>query len=259
MGSKPRIRQRVALLLVALVMASGLQITGAAPAQAAEPATRVATWTDANGRSVILRTGTYNWSNQTGFGWAKIRLKHNINSRAALRFIIKNPAGPRNSGRQHLYVAYANSYYYNRAGQTVYMDSREVRLISDPRYFPTYQGARVAGTLGVMTAYCVNPNGANYCPSWVDRALRSAGTTSEPTGTSDAMDGSSPTADQTDATTDAGYSASAFWTVPAAESTTGTTEYMQLSYAPLDPSFRHTIDVHEKDWDTIGPVPDDGT
>lgn len=150
----------LALFMVSIVAWAG-------PASAGSESI-VARWTDADGNTVLLREGTYR--DGKGFGWKKIQARHKIRKVSSLRFVISNPAGGEPQGSNRVYLAYATrkecSGSYCR-----YTDSLPVRVVVDFRSYGTYYDATVDGELGVMTAYCMNPDKALECPSWVDAAL----------------------------------------------------------------------------------------
>ncbi|WP_206750276.1 hypothetical protein, partial [Cryobacterium sp. TMS1-20-1] len=92
----------VAVAIIAGTLASfpfGAQ-SASAESQGAEV---VGTETDAAGRTVVLREGTYNGS--VGFGWTKIQQRHNIHSKHTIGFVLKAPNGGVQQGEDRLYVA----------------------------------------------------------------------------------------------------------------------------------------------------------
>ncbi|WP_104087722.1 hypothetical protein [Cryobacterium sp. N19] len=138
------------------------------PASAADGSTIVGTETDADGRNIILRQGTYDGA--VGFGWTKIQERHNIHSKNSIGYVLKAPNGGTAQGEDRLYVAYANEITCDSACEVT--DSREVRVVNKAAGRESYYGVVLSGgEVGITTAYCVNPDGALACPSWVDRAI----------------------------------------------------------------------------------------
>lgn len=156
----------VAVAIIAGTLASfpfGAQ-SASAESQGAEV---VGTETDAAGRTVVLREGTYNGS--VGFGWTKIQQRHNIHSKHTIGFVLKAPNGGVQQGEDRLYVAYAQEI--TCTDTCVVTDEREVRVINKEAIYASYYGVTLNAVVGITTAYCVNPDGALSCPAWVDRAI----------------------------------------------------------------------------------------
>jgi hypothetical protein len=156
------------LLAGILALAPVLVRAGSGTAEAASGATIVHTWKDAKGRTIILRQGVY--QNGKGFGWAKIRSKHSINSLKTLEYISRAPNGGEAQGSDRLYIAYANKTECKGSYCRV-VDSIPVRLVVNFDRVDEYWGVKLNAVLGVKTAYCVNDDRAHDCPSWVDQAL----------------------------------------------------------------------------------------
>lgn len=155
------------MVAAASVLTAGIALAG--PAQAATGSDVLGTYHDAAGRTVYYRNGT--WNGSTGFGWQKISQKHKITSYNAIGFIAHNPDGGTAQGTDRLYMAYANEMTCT-AGHCVGTDSIPVKLVVSYANVVSYYGVTINGTLGVKTAYCVNDDNANDCPSWVNGALR---------------------------------------------------------------------------------------
>lgn len=132
----------------------------------------VGTETDARGVKVIMRQGVWHANRGRGFGWEKIQKKHAIYSKHSVGFVLKNPNGGQADGNQRRYYAWANKKVC-KDGVCTYVDNRQVYTIVDFRHFDKYFGVNVDGTLGVITTYCINPDGAPKCPAWVDLAIGS--------------------------------------------------------------------------------------
>jgi len=154
--------------LIGLFTGSGLVV--ATSASAADGATIVGTETDAAGRTIILRQGTYDGA--TGFGWSKIQKRHAIFSKNSIGYVLKNPDGGVAEGEDRRYTAYANEITCPEGADCTVTDSREVRVINKAAAYPEYYGVALGGQeVGIITAYCINPDGALACPSWVDLAI----------------------------------------------------------------------------------------
>lgn len=167
----------------AAVIAFAISLVLLTPAAAsAAPASIIGAWTDANGRTVFVRSGTYNGS--TGFGMAKIQQRHAIYSIDSLKFVSKNPNGGVAQGSDRRYDAYANRKQCT-GGVCIVTDSVPVRVIMSNQYAATYYGIAINGAIGIKTAYCTMPAGALKCPIWVDRALAGVASRQTTEGTGD--------------------------------------------------------------------------
>ena len=158
----------IGLLMIAI---AGIIATPSMASAATTGATITSAWSDAAGRSVFVRVGTYNGFNSQGFGLAKIMGKHGIRAVSSLQFITHAPNGGTKQGDDREYVAYANKLVCNSAGCTV-KASIPVRAIMSNIYVDTYYGiSGIKGAIGIKTAYCQNTDASFLCPSWVDNAF----------------------------------------------------------------------------------------
>ncbi|MFC3297280.1 hypothetical protein ACFOD2_13820 [Clavibacter michiganensis subsp. insidiosus] len=166
---KRRVRDgAIAAILIGLFSVSGLAATP--PASAADGATVVGTETDAAGRTIVLRQGTYDGA--VGFGWSKIQKRHAIFSKNSIGYVLKNPDGGVAEGEDRRYTAYANEITCTDEETCTVTDSREVRVINKAAAYNEYYGVALGGQeVGIITAYCINPDGALTCPAWVDLAI----------------------------------------------------------------------------------------
>lgn len=172
---------KAALLTGAAMLMASLFVLSSPLAAEAASATILRAWSDAGGRSVFVRSGTYNGS--VGFGMAKVQQRHKINSIASLVFVTKNPNGGVKEGDDRRYNAYANKKICSD-GTCTYTESVPVRAIMSNIYASTYYGVLIKGAIGIKTAYCTTDAALLDCPSWVDQALagvasRTAGEQSE--------------------------------------------------------------------------------
>ena len=155
---------------VALSFVAGPTLLASAPASAADGSTIVGTETDAKGRTVLLRQGTYNGS--VGFGWTKIQQRHAIKSKNSIGFVLKAPNGGTAQGEDRLYIAYANQIVCTSKCEVA--DQRQVKVVNKTGAYSQYYGVPLGGkVVGVTTAYCENPDKSLPCPAWVDIAIGS--------------------------------------------------------------------------------------
>jgi hypothetical protein len=164
-------RRFAACLVLILAMPVGGLTVMINPAHAAVPADILATCHDANGRVIHYRNGTFDTF--VGFGWQKVSQKHEITSYNAIGFIAHNPDGGVAEGKDRRYMAYANKKTCDASyTQCTVDESIPVKLIVHFAFVGDYYGAAVNAELGVKTAYCINDDAADACPSWVNGALR---------------------------------------------------------------------------------------
>lgn len=168
---------RAVLVTGAAMLMAGLMVMSAPLAAEAASATVLRGWKDAGGRSVFVRSGTYNGS--VGFGMAKIQQRHKIYSIDSVVFVTSNPNGGVKEGDDRRYDAYANKKVCSN-GTCTYTESVPVRVIMSNVYASTYYGVVLNGAIGIKTAYCTTDAALLDCPSWVDQAL--AGVASRTTG-----------------------------------------------------------------------------
>lgn len=83
-------RLRTALVTVATVVLTMLVVPSSAWA---DESTIVREFTDAAGKTIVLRQGRYDPARGSGFGWTKIVEKHKITNLALVEKILKNPNG----------------------------------------------------------------------------------------------------------------------------------------------------------------------
>jgi hypothetical protein len=102
------IKSRRLKIAVALAIASLSVFAVPISADAAGGGTILAAWTDSHGRSVFIRTGSYDAASGNGFGWVKIQARHNIHSLSSLKFVSRAPDGGVAQGYDREYTAYAN-------------------------------------------------------------------------------------------------------------------------------------------------------
>lgn len=115
------------------------------------------------GDPVSMRRGY--WSADAprrGFGFMKITQKHAIFSRALLASIVSDPDSVTlvQPGR---YVHESTTRHVVCEFQCTVVESVLVRVVID------YNDFAGQGQMGILTAYCVNPDQAEYCPAYVNR------------------------------------------------------------------------------------------
>lgn len=152
----------------ALAVETSQQATGASARETTRPsgAEIVGTWLDSQGSPVILRAGA--WDGSFGFGMKKIEAKHKIANIEMLQAITRT-SDIREFDGKRVYTRYAV-----RSDSSADQDVVEivpVRLVYEPRPRDDYWGVGIDGVVGVLTAYCVNPDRGEICPSWVEDSL----------------------------------------------------------------------------------------
>lgn len=168
MRAKPYLAALVAALIVSTggtaVAAQGDDSAAQQP-QASNPAYKVLKLLKYKGPGdAALRVGTYNASTGKGWGWNKVKKKHNITKYSALEYITKGPNRDHQDGTTYRSHAYAAKY---RCTDGV------CRLVKQYKVFAVVNEKKLGDhhNRGVITAYC---DGVVKCPGWVTTALAKA-------------------------------------------------------------------------------------
>lgn len=140
----------------------GSEMSAAAGMDPRCPASAVTlgSWHASDGRGVRLRRGCQYYPE---FGWRKAYYKHGRTKNA-----IKNDTKytykiNRQQPNFYIYSSRVNKIQCRIILGCRVVDSREVRTTVK---FTTSSYIKDHYSLGVGTSYCVNPGGANMCPSW---------------------------------------------------------------------------------------------
>lgn len=123
------------------------------------------TWFPAyNGGKIYYRRGYYDGT--TGFGDAKIRLKHNLNKRI-VKGVTQHPVSKPEfiSGYKWNYDGLVILVKCNSLGCWV-ADARQVKAVVD------FRSLGNGTTMGAVNAFCVQTG--NWCPDWVKNAIISS-------------------------------------------------------------------------------------
>lgn len=178
----PRHRSSAKAIFLALLCA-GLLLGAvpAIPARAAPPpagydtAKVKATVNNQELGSIPIRQGFYDGDADLGWGFDKAVHKHNITSLTAHKRIMASPTiYYQQTQATYRLTLYAGRYTCSGSKCTL-TDKRTVYGIYNPNSYNTYYGQKVGGKMGMLTAYCVNPNNAAKCPNWVTNAIVNPG------------------------------------------------------------------------------------
>lgn len=156
---------------VALAATATLVAIGSSPASAstgaglqvqADPAYKILKHLEYRGPGkVSLRLGYYNAASDKGFGWTKVKKKHNITKYSAVEYIAKSPVREHIGGQSYRHTGYAGKYEC-RNGVCRLVKQYEVLMTANEKKL------RDDHDKGVITQYCV---GITRCPNWVTTAL----------------------------------------------------------------------------------------
>ncbi|MGX1887251.1 hypothetical protein [Streptomyces sp. NPDC055287] len=162
---------RTKIAAVALAATATLGSIGSSPASAsanegaqvqADPAYKILKHLEYRGPGrVSLRLGYYNAAADKGFGWTKVKKKHNITKYSAVEYIAKSPVREHIGGQSYRHTGYAGKYKCRNGvcqlvkQYKVLMSANEKKLRDDH-------------DKGVITEYC---EGIVRCPNWVTKAL----------------------------------------------------------------------------------------
>ncbi|MGW3667429.1 hypothetical protein [Streptomyces sp. NPDC005141] len=130
---------------------------------AANPAYRVLKHLDYSGPGkASLRVGYYDRGQDKGFGWNKVKKKHNITKYSAVEYIAKSPNRNRvgNTTTYHM-TGYAGKYRCRNGVCTLVKQYKMILSVNE-------KVQRDGQDKGVITMYCV---GVVRCPNWVSTTL----------------------------------------------------------------------------------------
>ena len=157
--------------IIAACLTAFLVLLPVSTAEAAVPRSAVvATWKNANKTKIVLRKGIYSKASGKGFGWQKIKDRHGLKKYSTVRHPTKSPFGGITQGNRVVYTAYADKLkkYHGRW----YVEAEiPVKTVVEFKHVTSYYGVKLNNAPGVLTTYCVLPNRAKKCPSWVETAF----------------------------------------------------------------------------------------
>lgn len=115
------LRTKFTAIAAATVMTVGVAGTASAvsdtnsppapPSTAADPAYKILKHLKYKGPGhASLRVGYYNSGQDKGFGWNKLKKKHNITKYGAVEYVAQSPNRQRIGGKSHREIAYAGKY-----------------------------------------------------------------------------------------------------------------------------------------------------
>ncbi|MFD4996630.1 hypothetical protein [Streptomyces buecherae] len=145
------------------------------PSVAADPAYKILKHLKYKGPGhASLRVGYYNSAKDKGFGWNKLKKKHNITKYGAVEYVAQSPNRDHIGGQSYREIAYAGKYKC-RNGVCKLVKQYKVQLTVNEKKLRDGQDK------GVITMYCT---GVVKCPKWVSTTLaklnrRSAASTDE--------------------------------------------------------------------------------
>ncbi|MFE9992822.1 hypothetical protein ACFYRK_38930 [Streptomyces sp. NPDC005381] len=151
------------VILGAFANPAAATTSSGAEAAAANPAYRVLKHLDYSGPGkASLRVGYYNRAEDKGFGWNKVKKKHNITKYSAVEYIAKSPFRNRlgNSTTYHM-TGYAGKYRCRNGVCTLIKQYKMILSVNE-------KIQRDGQDKGVITMYCV---GVVRCPNWVSTTL----------------------------------------------------------------------------------------
>lgn len=128
----------------------------------ADPAYKILKHLDYKGPGkASLRLGYYNAGSDKGFGWTKVKKKHNITKYSAVEYVAKSPNRDHIGGQSYRHTAYAGKYKCTNG---------VCRLVKQYKVLLTVNQKKLRDgqDKGVITQYC---KGIVRCPNWVTKAL----------------------------------------------------------------------------------------
>ncbi|MCZ4514002.1 hypothetical protein O3Q52_38885 [Streptomyces sp. ActVer] len=151
------------VMLGAFAIPAAATTSGEAEAAASNPAYKILKHLDYSGPGkASLRVGYYNRAEDKGFGWNKVKKKHNITKYAAVEYIAKSPNRDRvgNTTTYHM-TGYAGKYNCNNGTCRLVKQYKMILSVNQ-------KVQRDGQDKGVITMYC---KGVVRCPNWVSKAL----------------------------------------------------------------------------------------
>lgn len=161
--------RRYLRVVMSVVIAVGSMMAIAPSTYAAPPPPNnneiVHTATDQCGNRAIMRAGRYDPSQGSGWGYLKMKGKHNLHNKTVLDGVFTDRTCGRQQGTSREYHKMAQLW-----GQwwifPYLKDEREVISVVNYRHDP-----QAGGQKGMITTYC-NQGGAWQCPDWVNEEPR---------------------------------------------------------------------------------------
>lgn len=153
-------------LLGALVAPAAVLVGSGTATAAPNPAYKILKHLDYSGPGkASLRVGYYDRAADKGFGWNKVKKKHNITKYSAVEYIAKSPNRNRvgNTTTYHM-TGYAGKYRCRNGVCTLVKQYKMILSVNE-------KIQRDDQDKGVITMYCV---GTVWCPNWVSKALADA-------------------------------------------------------------------------------------
>jgi hypothetical protein len=148
-------------LLGALTMPAAASTNGETAVQA-NSAYKILKHLDYSGPGkASLRVGYYNRAEDKGFGWNKVKRKHNITKYGAVEYIAKSPNRNHIGGQSYRMTGYAGKYRC-RNGVCHLVKQYEVHLTVNQKKLRDNQDK------GVITMFCRT---VVKCPKWVSKTL----------------------------------------------------------------------------------------
>lgn len=155
-------------LLGALTVPAAATTSGENAVQA-NPAYKILKHLDYSGPGkASLRVGYYNSADDKGFGWNKVKRKHNITKYGAVEYVAKSPNRDHIGGQSYRMTAYAGKYKC-RNGVCNLVKQYEVHLTVNQKKLRDDQDK------GVITMFCLT---VVKCPKWVSTTLAKQNTKS---------------------------------------------------------------------------------
>lgn len=105
---------------------------------------------------------------EQGFGYDKAYHKHGLRNIEAIKKVGRSPLSSW-EGNSLVARAYAGTYTCGWWGRCTLQDEREIRVVFTVD--AQYGDMKFDSQLGLLTAYCKNPDNAPLCPDWVESSI----------------------------------------------------------------------------------------
>ncbi|MDG5807171.1 hypothetical protein P9869_31795 [Streptomyces ossamyceticus] len=179
--------QKIKLVATGVVTAALLAGTGPAQAMSGQDATDAVAakgssklkilkefdYSRSKSRTLPLRQGEYYRNSKgkmVGFGWTKIKKRHNITKYGIIGWLAKSPNVASQGNRRYGLTGFAH-HIKCKSGSCKIVDRRKMILVTDETATPVGEGPRFA-YFGAVTSFCYDTKKTLKCPTWVNTKFK---------------------------------------------------------------------------------------
>ncbi|MGJ5826897.1 hypothetical protein [Streptomyces ossamyceticus] len=154
---------------------SGQDATGAVAAKASSKLKilKEFDYSRSKSRTLPLRQGEYYRNSKgkmVGFGWTKIKKRHNITKYGIIGWLAKSPNIASQGNQRYGLTGFAH-HIKCKSGSCKIVDRRKMILVTDETATPVGEGPRFA-YFGAVTSFCYDTKKTLKCPTWVNTKFK---------------------------------------------------------------------------------------